>query len=84
MVCPSTSTENLIRRQAVTVPELAIITGIPRRTLYGAARRGVIRTTRIGARIVVPIAEVERLLNPPPAAEISADADTRGSARGSS
>jgi excisionase family DNA binding protein len=45
-----------------TVPEAARILGISRNGGYEAAKRGEIPTIRIGRRILVPKAALERLL----------------------
>ena len=47
----------------VTVTEAAEILGIGRNTAYEAVRRGEIPTIRIGKRILVPVAALERLLD---------------------
>ncbi len=45
-----------------TVPETAKILGIGRSAAYEAARSGQIPTIRIGKRILVPLAALERML----------------------
>jgi excisionase family DNA binding protein len=47
----------------VTTAEAARLLGISRNLAYEAARRGEIPTIRIGRRILVPIAALERLLS---------------------
>jgi excisionase family DNA binding protein len=47
----------------VTPAEAARLLGISRNLAYEAARRGEIPTIRIGRRILVPIAALERLLS---------------------
>jgi excisionase family DNA binding protein len=47
----------------VTAAEAARLLGISRNLAYEAARRGEIPTIRIGRRILVPIAALERLLS---------------------
>ncbi len=47
----------------VTTAEAARLLGISRNLAYEAARRGEIPTIRIGRRILVPIAGLERLLS---------------------
>jgi hypothetical protein len=50
-------------RQTISLwPEFANIIGVGRNSVYAAARRGDFRTIRIGKKIVVPKAEVRRLL----------------------
>jgi hypothetical protein len=51
-------------RQTVDLwPDFAAIVGVGRNSVYAGARRGDFRTIRIGKKIVVPMAEVERLLS---------------------
>lgn len=45
-----------------TVTQAGQILGIGRSAAYAAAKRGEIPTVKIGRRIVVPIAALERLL----------------------
>jgi excisionase family DNA binding protein len=47
----------------VTTAEAARLLGISRNLAYEAARRGEIPTIRIGRRILVPIAALERLIS---------------------
>ena len=47
----------------VTTAEAARLLGISRNLAYEAARRGEIPTIRIGRRILVPLAALERLLS---------------------
>ncbi len=54
-------------KQTLTVPEAAKALGIGRSAAYEAARTGQIPTIRIGKRILVPIAALERLLKQPDA-----------------
>ena len=49
-------------RKTLTVPEAARTLGIGRSAAYEAARTGEIPTIRIGKRILVPVAALERLL----------------------
>ena len=49
-------------RRTLTVPEAAKILGIGRNQAYDAARSGEIPTIRIGGRILVPLAALEKLL----------------------
>ena len=46
----------------LTVPEAGALLGISRSTAYEAAQRGEILTIKIGRRILVPRAALERLL----------------------
>jgi excisionase family DNA binding protein len=50
------------QRMTVTVEEAATILGVDRNKAYEAARSGEIPTIRIGKRILVPVASLERLL----------------------
>ena len=49
-------------RQTVTVEEAGRLLGISRSLAYDAARRGELPTLRIGRRLVVPVAAIDRLL----------------------
>ena len=49
-------------RQTLTVVEAARVLGIARNSAYEAARVGLIPTIRIGRRLLVPRAALERLL----------------------
>ena len=51
-----------MERQTLTVSELGRILGIGRNSAYLAVERGEIRSIRLGKRIVIPRAELERLL----------------------
>ena len=51
-----------IQRMTVTVQEAATILGVGRNKAYEAARSGEIPTVRIGRRLLVPVAALERLL----------------------
>jgi excisionase family DNA binding protein len=56
-------------RRVVTLNEAAVILGISRGSAYEAAKRGEIPTIRIGRRLLVPLAALERML--------AGDADAR-------
>ena len=49
-------------RQTLTVAEAARLLGIGRNTAYEAIRRRQIPSVRIGKRILVPLAALERML----------------------
>jgi excisionase family DNA binding protein len=49
-------------RRTVTVPEAGVQLGISRNAAYEAAARGEIPTLRIGKRLVVPKAALDRML----------------------
>jgi excisionase family DNA binding protein len=54
--------ELTIERRTVTITEAAKTLGVSRNKAYEAARRGEIPTIKIGKRILVPLAALERLL----------------------
>jgi len=58
----SVSQTNPTRQTIDLWPDFASIIGVGRNSIYAGARRGDFRTIRIGKKIVVSIAEVERLL----------------------
>ncbi len=49
-------------RLTLTVPEAGRVLGVGRNAAYEAARAGEIPTIRIGKRILVPVAALERML----------------------
>ena len=49
-------------RRTTTIVEAAKVLGVGRNQAYEAARRGEIPTIRIGKRLLVPLAALERLL----------------------
>jgi excisionase family DNA binding protein len=49
-------------RRTMTVPEAAALLGISKGQGYMAARTGAIPTIKIGKRILVPLAALERML----------------------
>ncbi len=51
------------KKQTLTVRETARILGIGRNSAYEAVRTGTIPSLRIGKRIIVPRAVVERMLS---------------------
>jgi excisionase family DNA binding protein len=63
------------QRLTLTVEESTRILGISRATAYEAVARGEIPCIRIGKRILVPKAALDRLLNP---GVTDADRPTRG------
>ena len=54
--------EGMVDRKTVSVPEAAKILGVGRDAAYEAARTGLIPTIRLGRRLVVPKAALDRLL----------------------
>ena len=49
-------------RRVGTISEAACMLGISRGSAYEAAKRGEIPTIRIGRRLLVPLAALERML----------------------
>ena len=49
-------------RETLTVEEAAKVLGVGRNTAYEAVRRGEIPSIRVGRRLVVPKAALERML----------------------
>lgn len=54
-----------MERLTVTVVEAAQLLGVSRMTAYSAVREGSIPSVRIGRRLLVPKAALERLLTLP-------------------
>ncbi len=52
-----------MEKRTYSIPEAAKVLGIGRTAAYEAARMGQIPTIRIGKRILVPIAALDRLLS---------------------
>ena len=50
-------------RKTLTVPEAGLLLGVGRDAAYAAAHRGEIPVLRIGSRLLVPRAALERLLD---------------------
>jgi excisionase family DNA binding protein len=50
------------KKLTLSVPEAGQVLGIGRAAAYDAARAGQIPTVRIGKRLLVPVAALERLL----------------------
>jgi excisionase family DNA binding protein len=55
--------ETLLEKKALSVLEAGTALGIGRSAAYEAARTGQIPTIRIGRRLLVPVAALERLLD---------------------
>ncbi|RTL63699.1 MAG: DNA-binding protein [Hyphomicrobiales bacterium] len=51
------------RRLTMTVPEAAEVLGIGRAAAYEAARSGQLPIIRVGKRVLVPVAALERMLS---------------------
>lgn len=56
------TTTLVFQRATITVEEAARVLGISRGSAYEAVRRGDIPTIRIGRRLIVPVAALERML----------------------
>ena len=54
--------EQNIERKTLTITEASKALGVSRNKAYEAARRGEIPTIKIGKRILVPLAALERML----------------------
>ena len=52
----------IAERRTLSITEAALALGISRNKAYEAARRGEIPTIKIGHRILVPMAALERML----------------------
>jgi excisionase family DNA binding protein len=57
-----------VTRETLTVAEAAKVLGIGRGSAYEAVKRGELPVVRLGKRLVVPRAALERLLAGAPAA----------------
>ena len=64
MAAPKTKPAK-IERRTLSIMEAGDILGLRRFAMDGAIKRGEIQVLRFGRKIVVPIAEVERLLGAP-------------------
>ncbi len=51
-----------LERKTVTVKEAATLLGIGRDTAYAAVRDGTLPSIRLGKRLVIPIAALNKLL----------------------
>ena len=54
--------ENQPQRRTCSVPEAGAALGLSRKTAYEAAKRGEIPIIRIGKRVLVPLAALNKLL----------------------
>jgi excisionase family DNA binding protein len=52
-----------MEKQTLSIAEAAKALGVGRAAAYEAARKGQLPTIRIGRRLLVPLAELARLLN---------------------
>jgi excisionase family DNA binding protein len=55
-------TESKLKRATLTVEEAAVVMGIGRSAAYAAAQCGDLPVVRIGRRLLVPKAALERML----------------------
>jgi excisionase family DNA binding protein len=55
--------DRALARETYTVPEAGTVLGIGRSAAYGAAARGELPVVKIGKRLLVPRAALDRLLN---------------------
>jgi len=53
-------------RETRSVPETAAILGISARSAWKYTRKGEIRTVRLGGRVLVPLSEIDRVLQRAP------------------
>jgi excisionase family DNA binding protein len=56
-----------VKRETLTVEETASVLGVSRGTTYAQINAGAIRSIRLGKRLLVPRAEIDRLLAGEPA-----------------
>ena len=54
--------KNQLKRLTLTVPEAGIVLGIGTTAAWRGVRSGAIPSLRLGRRVVVPVAALERLL----------------------
>ena len=57
-----TTDTDALERATMTIPEAAVYLGISRNSAYKAAREGGIPSVRVGNRLIVPKAALEKLL----------------------
>ena len=54
----------MVRRRTLDIPEVAAALGLSRGKTYALARSGMLPVLRLGRRVVVPKAALDRLLAP--------------------
>ncbi len=59
---PNRTKEGQLEPLAVSIDEAARLIGLSPHTIRAYERRGLIRATRIGTRVLIPIAELRRLI----------------------
>ena len=57
-----TTETDALERATMTIPEAAVYLGVSRNSAYKAAREGSIPSVRVGNRLIVPKAALEKLL----------------------
>jgi len=57
------------RKQTYTIKEAKRLLGVGTNAVYNAAHRGEIPVIKIGGRLLVPKAALDRMLNPEPLSE---------------
>ena len=65
------------RKKVLTIDEGCQALGLSRGSLYRAVARGQIPSLRIGRRLVIPVAALDRLLQEPPAKQDSEGAEPK-------
>lgn len=68
--------------KALTLDEAAAQLSVSPRTLARMAKENQLRTVTLGRRVLVPVTELERLLEPPAPAKPTAPARDRGAPSG--
>lgn len=53
-----------MQRRTVSVPELASALGISERTAYDWLKKGIVRSVKIGGRLLIPREAIDELLAP--------------------
>jgi excisionase family DNA binding protein len=54
-----------MKKLTVTIEEVATALGIGRNSAYAAARTGEIHTIKVGKRVLVPLASLQKMLSAP-------------------
>jgi excisionase family DNA binding protein len=60
------TTRQSITRRTYSIEEAAVILGLSRASAYNYAKSGVLPVIRLGKRLIVPAAALERMLTAPP------------------
>ena len=60
---PNTIQEDKLAPLAVGINEAARLIGLSPHTIRAYERRGLIKATRLGARVLIPVAELRRLID---------------------